>query len=142
MRVYIVEDKIIDADTDQVLDSGYEIFREAIRKCRKEGWKWAYADNGKILTDHELKKQRENFFPRLPEKHLFDQKLHRAVYNTLVKYGNGYVPRPYVTARLVMRDLWKKGESVFFGLWFACDGHRVCYCCGEDRAKVLWVIPD
>lgn len=139
MRVLIVGDKIINADTEEVIDSGYTIFREAIRYCRRQGWKWYLCLNDEIFSEKEsIREFGSNLFPRLPEQYCFDQKLHKAIYTVLVKYSSGYVPRPYVTAKLVIRDLRRRGEGTFFGLWFVYDGFRVCYGTEGERVKILW----
>lgn len=143
MIVYIREDKIVDAATEQIIETGYQIFKEAVRQCRRRGWKWYYIKENNILDERDLMPRfAGELCPRLPQKYVFDQKLRKAIQNVLSKSSNGYVPRPYITARSVALALYRRGDGHFFGFWFVYDGHKVSYCCGDERSRALWTPPE
>jgi hypothetical protein len=139
LRVYILNDKIIDALENKVLKSGYFIFKEAVRYCNKQGWKWFYANGRRLIHGRELWDTFGRVLaPSMPEQYLFSRDLHAQIYDVLVKESSSHVPRPYITTKKVMHRLFKRGDGEFFGIWFVYHHSGVYYCVGNNRAKLVW----
>lgn len=139
MYVIIVDDKIMDHQKNEVLESGFFIFKEAIRYCRRNGWKWYFEHGKNILHGKQAwPKVKNELSPRMPEKFLFDRELHYQIYNTLVKKASSYVPRPYVITKKIMRSLYRRGDAEFFGIWFVYDHSGVHFCIKDKKSKLIW----
>jgi len=139
LRVYILNDKIVDARENKILKSGYFIFKEAVRYCNKQGWKWYYLHGKNAIHGRELwTKLGPVLAPRMPEAYLFNRNLHALIYDVLVKESSSYVPRPYITTKKVMRSLFRRGDGEFFGIWFVYHHSGVYYCVGDSKAKLIW----
>lgn len=139
MRVYILNDKIIDTLENKVLKSGYFILKEAVRYCNRQGWKWYYANDKRLMHGRELWDTLGSILaPSMPEVYLFNKDLHAHIYDVLVKESSSYVPRPYITTKKVMRCLFKRGDGDFFGVWFVYHHSGVYYCVRDSKAKLIW----
>lgn len=139
MLVYISGDKIIDARNNQTLQSGYFIFKEAVRYCNRQGWKWFYVDGERLLSGRKLWVELGHILsPRMPDAYLFDRELHAQIYDVVVKESSSYVPRPYIITKKVMRSLHRRGDAEFFGIWFVYHPTGVYYSTGDAKAVAIW----
>lgn len=139
MKVYIIGDKIIDPRENKILKSGYFIFKEAVRYCNRQGWKWYYVQGKSLLHGRELwTKLGHILSPRMPEAYLFNRELHAQIYDILVKESSSYVPRPYIITKKIMLSLYKRGDGEFFGIWFVYHQSGVYFSTGEDKATLIW----
>lgn len=139
MKVIIVDDKIIDPQKNEILESGFFIFKEAVRYCHRNGWRWYFAHEKNIIYGKQIwTKMKHILSPCMPEEYLFNRELHYQIYNTLVKNSSSYVLRPYTVTKKIIRSLYRRGDAEFFGIWFVYHYSGVYFCVGDSKAKLIW----